>query len=79
MEDYEAIKQLIEKEYDKLSETDQYILGEYLEFLELTIDMLNCQIFCKIYNLIADFNVLDKFLKNRYLTDKKNAQISSVP
>lgn len=40
LEDYKEIRKLIGKEYDKLNKSDQRVLGEYLEFLELTIDML---------------------------------------
>lgn len=44
LKDYKSARELIEKEYDKLSEPEQYILGEYLEFLELRIDMLEREI-----------------------------------
>lgn len=44
LKDYKSSRELIEKEYDKLSEPEQYILGEYLEFLELRIDMLEREI-----------------------------------
>ena len=40
LEDYKAVRDIIGKEYDKLSEEEKYILGDHMEFLELTIDIL---------------------------------------
>lgn len=38
--DYKKIRKLIGEEYEKLRKEDQDVLGDYLEFLDLTIDML---------------------------------------
>ena len=40
LEDYKAVRDLLEKENEKLSESDQYILGDHMEFLVLTIELM---------------------------------------
>lgn len=43
LDDYKKIRTIVEAEYDKMGEEEQYVLGESLEFLDMTIDMLEGQ------------------------------------